>query len=106
MASSHSPLDPIIPYLEHSSLPISSLLQGLEPSALPLACQAVIEAADSHSLPGLRQDVLAFQGLEKQRREELVSEIIEEVTPVTEVRINHITLHKPTNLQPVECWQI
>ncbi|OWT39669.1 DNA-directed RNA polymerase, mitochondrial [Cryptococcus neoformans] len=84
LINSHSPLDPIIPYLEHSSLPISSLLQGLEPSALPLACQAVIEAADSHSLPGLRQDVLAFQGLEKQRREELVSEIIEEVTPVTE----------------------
>ncbi|KAK8846742.1 hypothetical protein IAR55_005829 [Kwoniella newhampshirensis] len=81
---SSSPLTPIMPYLVHPSLPISCLLEGLEPSAVPLACEAVTEAARQHSMPQLEEAVREFQGLEKQKRELLAQEVIEEVSPVLE----------------------
>ncbi|WVN88677.1 uncharacterized protein L203_103890 [Cryptococcus depauperatus CBS 7841] len=81
---SQSPLTPILPYLNHPLLPVSTLLQGLDPSSLPLACQSLIEAADQYNLPELKASVQEFQGVEKLKRETQVSEVIDEVLPVLE----------------------
>ncbi|KAK6904008.1 hypothetical protein I203_107520 [Kwoniella mangroviensis CBS 8507] len=82
--SAQSSLDPLVLYLHHPSLPVSALLEGLEPSAVPLACDALIEAARRHNMTQLEDSVREFQGLEKQRREEIAREIIDEVKPVLE----------------------
>ncbi|WRT65024.1 uncharacterized protein IL334_001965 [Kwoniella shivajii] len=84
LISSQASLDPLIPYLNDSALPISVLLEGLEPSAVPLACEAVTEAARQHSMVHLEESVKDFQGVERQRREEIAQEVIEEVKPVLE----------------------
>ncbi|WWC67681.1 uncharacterized protein I206_101593 [Kwoniella pini CBS 10737] len=86
LISSQSSLDPLVPYLtdSSSSLPVSTLLEGLEPSAVPLACEALIETAKQHALTDLEDSVREFQGFEKARREEIAREYIEEVKPVLE----------------------
>ncbi|WWC87227.1 uncharacterized protein L201_002115 [Kwoniella dendrophila CBS 6074] len=84
LISSQSPLDPLIPYLHHPSLPVSLLLEGLEPSAIPLACEALTETARRHDMIQLEDAVREFQGIEKQRREEIAKEVIDEVNPVLE----------------------
>nr|XP_018265754.1 DNA-directed RNA polymerase, mitochondrial [Kwoniella dejecticola CBS 10117]OBR87912.1 DNA-directed RNA polymerase, mitochondrial [Kwoniella dejecticola CBS 10117] len=86
LISSQSSLDPLVPYLSNtsSSLPVSTLLEGLDPSAVPLACEALIETAKQHDMADLEDAVRDFQGLEKARREEIAREIIEEVKPVLE----------------------
>ncbi|OCF41176.1 DNA-directed RNA polymerase, mitochondrial [Kwoniella heveanensis CBS 569] len=84
LISSQSPVTPIIPYLAHPSLPIATLLEGLEPSAVPIAIDAVLEAAKQQDIPELEEAVREFQGIEKQRREEIAREVIEEVKPVLE----------------------
>ncbi|WVQ76764.1 hypothetical protein IAR50_006438 [Cryptococcus sp. DSM 104548] len=84
LLSSQSPMDPMVPYLRNSQLSASALLEGLEASVLPLACQALIETADSVGLARLKEEVLIIQGQERQRREAVASEVIADVAPVLE----------------------
>ncbi|ODN96443.1 DNA-directed RNA polymerase, mitochondrial [Cryptococcus wingfieldii CBS 7118] len=84
LLSSQSPIDPMVPYLRSPALSAISLLDGLEASVLPLACQALIETADRAGLPALKEEVLIIQGEEKQRREAVASEVIADVAPVLE----------------------
>ncbi|ODN75356.1 hypothetical protein, variant 1 [Cryptococcus amylolentus CBS 6039] len=74
----------MVPYLRSPALSAFSLLDGLESSVLPLACQALIETADRAGLPALKEEVLIIQGEEKQRREAVASEVIADVAPVLE----------------------
>ncbi|WVR04429.1 hypothetical protein IAU60_001432 [Kwoniella sp. DSM 27419] len=84
IVSAQAPLTPMLPYLNHPSLPISVLLDGLEPSSVPLAIDAVLDVAAQNDLHELEGAVREYQGIEQEKRDIIAREVIEEVKPVLE----------------------
>jgi hypothetical protein len=75
----------MLPYLQHPSLPLPVLLDGIKPSDLPVATEALLELARSYALEGMEREIQLFQGHEREKREILSRQVVQEVVPVLEV---------------------
>lgn len=82
---SQSPMDPMIPYFTSGQITVEELLDGVKPSDLPLAFDALLVAARAMKLSNIEQTVLEIKGWEKEQRERQARQVVEEVRPVTEV---------------------
>ena len=84
---SQSSLEPIIPYLTNGDISVEDLLDGVKPSDLPLAFDALIEAARANKLTQMEQKVLEIKEWEKDQREKAAQKVVEEIRPVPEVSL-------------------
>lgn len=78
-------MDPMIPYFTSGQITVEELLDGVKPSDLPLAFDALLVAARAMKLSNIEQTVLEIKGWEKEQRERQARQVVEEVRPVTEV---------------------
>ena len=64
---------------------MEDLLDGVKPSDLPLAFDALLDSFRANHLTMMEKKILEIKGWEKEQRERQAREITEEVRPVTEV---------------------
>lgn len=74
-----------MPYLNNDSIKVERLLDGIRPSDMPLAYEALTQMARREGSDDLLGAVEHHQGLEKEKREILARETVQEVKPVMEV---------------------